>query len=48
MLKPTAKGINASIAASAVSNTGMIRVLPACITASRVFNPRLAIHLQIQ
>ena len=38
-MKPTANGIRASIAAIAVSNTGMIRVLPACITASLVFNP---------
>ena len=41
ILKPVANGINASIAASAVSNTGIIRVFPACITASLVFIPRL-------
>ena len=40
MLKPTASGIRASIAASAVNNTGIIRVLPACTTASLVFTPR--------
>ncbi len=39
ILKPTPNGINPNIAARAVSITGMIRVLPACITASRVFNP---------
>ncbi len=39
ILKPIAKGISARMAASAVSNTGMIRVLPACITASLVRTP---------
>ena len=39
ILKPTASGISARIAANAVSNTGMIRVLPACTTASLVFIP---------
>ena len=41
ILKPTAIGIKASIAARAVSSTGMILVLPACTTASLVFIPRL-------
>ena len=40
MLKPIANGINASIAASAVSSTGIILVFPAFITASLVFMPR--------
>ena len=41
ILKPTAIGMKASIAASAVNNTGMILVLPASIIASFVFIPRL-------
>ena len=41
MLKPTAIGMKARMAAKAVNNTGMIRVLPAIIAASLVFMPRL-------
>jgi len=40
ILKPTASGINARMAASAVSNTGTILVFPASMTASLVFMPR--------
>ena len=39
ILNPTASGINARMAASAVSNTGTILVLPASMTASLVFIP---------
>ena len=46
MLKPTANGTRASIAAIAVSNTGMILVFPACTTASLVFKPCLSTRLQ--
>ena len=41
ILKPTAMGMKARMAANAVSNTGIIRVLPACMMASFVFIPRL-------
>ena len=40
ILNPTAIGINPKMAANAVNNTGMMRVLPAAITASLVFIPR--------
>ena len=41
ILNPIPNGINARIAARAVSKTGIILVLPALITASLVFIPRL-------
>ena len=40
ILNPTARGINARIAAKAVSKTGIILVFPARISASLVFIPR--------
>ena len=39
VLDPTASGKRPSIVATAVNNTGMIRILPACIAASLVRKP---------
>ncbi len=41
ILNPTASGNNPRMVATAVSKTGMIRIFPAWIAASRVRMPRL-------
>src|ERR1700722_2407492 len=48
MFSPMASGINANIAANAVSITGMIRVLPACIRLRVCVNRGYVIHRQTQ